>query len=135
MTHEPDNGDSGVLVVDDDPEIRDGIVELLREEGHEAFGAVHGGQALEKLAAGPRPSLILLDLMMPVMDGVAFRAKQLEDPEIADIPVAVISAFRDVEETAKALGAKAVLKKPIDLSDLFEVVNRYAGDGNDQPAD
>ena len=117
-----------VLIVDDDPDIRDTVIEVLEEQGCEVLGAANGNEALAKLRAAPdHPCLILLDLMMPVMDGRAFREAQLEDPAISEIPVVVISAFRDVADTADAMGVAAHVKKPVSLKDLIALVHRYCG--------
>src|SRR6185436_17517642 len=97
-----------IFVVDDEDMIRDSIVEFLDENGYEAIGAAHGRDALDKLtASGPRPCLILLDLMMPVMDGQSFREQQLQTPELAAIPVVVFSAYRDVEKTTTGIAASS----------------------------
>ncbi len=117
--------DCPVLVVDDDIDIRESLVDLLEERGHAAVTASNGVQALETLKKGTRPCLILLDLMMPVMDGATFRAAQLRDEQLKDIPVILISAFRHLEETGEALGAADVLRKPIELPALIEDVHRF----------
>ena len=115
-----------VLVVDDDPDIRAAMIEVLEESGHQATGAANGNEALVQLRANPEhPCLILLDLMMPVMDGREFREQQMLDPALSPIPVIVISAFRDVEQTAAQMKVAAHVKKPVRLSDLVELVERY----------
>ena len=113
-----------VLVVDDDAEIRESIADLLRDEGYGTAVAAHGREALEQLRGGVPADLIVLDLMMPVMDGPTFRARQRGEPDIAGIPVVVISAFQDVEDKAQRLGATAALRKPISFRDLIETVRR-----------
>src|SRR5881392_3915466 len=93
-----------VLVVEDDEDIRDSLVEFLGDEGYEARGAGNGREALSLLAAiAPPPCLIILDLMMPVMDGRTFREEQLRRPDVADIPVIVISAYRDLAAQTEGL--------------------------------
>ena len=119
MTAQPD-----VMVVDDDAEIRETLVEVLEAKGFHAVAAANGAQALDVLRRGTRPALILLDLMMPVMDGPTFRAEQRGEPELAAIPVVVISAFQDVEEKAERMGATGSLRKPISFRDLIETVRR-----------
>jgi CheY-like chemotaxis protein len=121
-----------VLVVDDDDEIRESLVELLEERGFRAAAAADGAQALAALRAGLRPSLILLDLMMPVMDGVTFRQRQLADPDLAAIPVVLVSAFENVEEDSRRMGARGALRKPISFRDLLDLVRRVClhGDGH-----
>lgn len=115
-----------ILVVDDDPDIRDTIVEILEEAGHVAQSAANGNEALARLrASGDVPCLILLDLMMPIMDGRAFREEQLKDPALSPIPVIVISAFRDTAETAKQLAAAGHLQKPVSLDALLGVVETF----------
>src|SRR5262245_23155992 len=81
-----------VLVVDDDEEIRNALTEFLSDEGYGVVSASNGREALASLREGVHPSVILLDLMMPVMDGWDFRAEQLRDPGLRDIPVVVITA-------------------------------------------
>ena len=115
-----------ILVVDDDQDIRDTLTELLQEEGYAVVRASHGGEALCALRELPSPSLILLDLMMPVMDGWQFRTEQRKDPALASIPVVVISATGK-DEKVSALGAVQFLKKPIRLEQLLEAVARHAG--------
>jgi CheY-like chemotaxis protein len=115
-----------VLVVDDDPDIRETVIEVLQENGHRALGASNGVEALEQLRSSEElPCLILLDLMMPTMDGTAFRAEQLKDPVLSPIPVVVISAFRDSAEKAKELAVAGHLTKPVSLDALMAVVSRF----------
>jgi len=112
-----------VLVVDDDNDIRETMVEILQDKGCAAIAAENGQAALQKLRdEGIKPCLILLDLMMPVMDGVGFRSEQQNDPALRDIPVVIISADRNLETTAKQLEVSAALKKPVSLKKLVEVV-------------
>jgi len=115
-----------ILVVDDDPDIRETLVEILEESGHEALSAANGNEALQTLrGASDPPCLILLDLMMPVMDGRAFREAQLADPALAPIPVIVISAFKDSGQTAQELEVAGHLSKPVTLDALLSVVDTY----------
>jgi CheY-like chemotaxis protein len=116
-----------VLVVDDDFDLRSLLVDILEQEGYQAVPAVHGGKALELLRDGLRPSLILLDMMMPVMDGWTFRAEQRGDPDLSDIPVVVFSAFTDVKTTAEELEAADGLAKPLRLEELLSVIEKHAG--------
>jgi len=116
-----------VLIVDDDSEIRETIVEILTDEGYEAVGACDGFEALAQLRdPEDRWGLVLLDLMMPNMDGRTFRAEQLRDPVIAPIPVVIVSAMADVEATAEELQV-AHVTKPITLRDLIQLVRQYCG--------
>ena len=123
-----------VMVVEDDETIRDSLLEYLADKGYHTKGAADGKQALDELAADPvAPCLIVLDLMMPVMDGWAFRAEQLRDPQLAQIPVVVISAVRDVAKQTKDLGLIGCLKKPIDLKKLLTLVSEHCCTGAQTP--
>ena len=112
-------GSHVVLVVDDDKDIRDLLSDALAAEGYVAVSARHGAEALERLR-DLRPDLILLDLMMPVMDGLAFIAAKKDDPALVDIPVIAMTAatWNDVE------GAVALLRKPFDLDAFLADVAR-----------
>jgi CheY-like chemotaxis protein len=116
-----------VMVVEDDEDIRESLVDVLVDHGYGSSSAVHGLDALRKLA-GPEalPGLILLDLMMPVMDGQTFREQQLARPELRDIPVVVISAFPDHDRMVAKLKPAAFLPKPIDLTELLRVIEKFA---------
>jgi CheY-like chemotaxis protein len=115
-----------VLVVDDDRDIRETLQELLEGEGYEVATAHNGDTGLAR-ARELRPSMILLDLFMPVVDGAEFRRRQLGDKELADIPVVVVSAAVGVEGRITALNVAAHLEKPLDIEVLFETVARYCG--------
>ena len=114
-----------VMVIEDDFAIRETLRELLEEEGYEVVGAANGMDALSRLHHGPAPRLILLDLMMPVMDGREFRTAQRSDPALARIPVVVITADAAVDQEAEALAVEAVLPKPFELGRLLDTVHRY----------
>jgi CheY-like chemotaxis protein len=109
-----------VLVVDDDDELRESLTELLAYEGFDVTAARNGREALDYLHEHPRPCLIVLDLMMPVMNGQEFRAEQLRDRQLADIPVVVLTASHDGRRQAEALGATAFFAKPVRLETFFE---------------
>lgn len=114
-----------VLVVEDDPDIRATLCEALEDNGYATAGASNGVEALEYLRSGAeKPCLILLDLMMPVMDGQTFRAEQRADAALADIPVVVISAYRDVDRWADEL-ATEYLAKPVRLETLLETARKH----------
>jgi CheY-like chemotaxis protein len=119
-----------ILVVEDDELIRDSLVEFLDEQGYQAVGAVDGVDALQRLRSGePYPCVIVLDLMMPNMDGKAFREAQLRDARLAGIPVIVVSAYRDVAKDAAALAVQDYLPKPLKLAVLLDLVGRYCPAG------
>jgi CheY-like chemotaxis protein len=116
-----------IFVVEDEEMIRETIIEYLGDNGYDAVGAADGREALDKLEASSdvTPCLILLDLMMPVMDGRAFREHQLQKPGLATIPIIVFSAYRDVAKTADELNAAGHLAKPVKLPDLLRTVQQY----------
>jgi DNA-binding response OmpR family regulator len=119
-----------ILIVEDDPDVREMLANLLAMEGFHVVGAEDGLEALHLLRtvrhrAPHVPCLILLDLMMPRLSGKEFRRAQLKDPTVASVPVAVMSGASDVEQRAQALGAVATLAKPIDFEALLAVVRRY----------
>lgn len=114
-----------VLVVDDDVHIREALIDVLEDCGFRAIGAANGAEALDRLQREGRPSLILLDLMMPVMDGIEFRRLQLGSPEVADIPVVVLSAHRDPDGLANELRPAALLRKPVRLPELIGAVGSH----------
>jgi CheY-like chemotaxis protein len=118
-----------ILVVDDDRDIRDSVVEVLEENGYTAIGAANGVEALDVLQTHPvPPCLILLDLMMPMMDGREFRERQVANPAWTQIPVIVISAYNDVEQQARALAADC-LRKPLAMRPLIDAVRRHCAAG------
>ena len=117
-----------VLVVEDDAEIRESLLEALADHGHPAEGAANGKAALDQLRGSELPCLILLDLMMPVMDGQTFREEQMKDPHLAQVPVVVVSADRDVGEAARTLHATAWLQKPLKVDELIKTVMKYCYD-------
>src|SRR3712207_3143153 len=103
-----------VLVVEDDPTIRGLVAEILREDGYAVDTATNGAIGLEKLRRRP-PNMVLLDLMMPVMDGQAMVRAWRNDPRFRDVPIAVMSAARDGCAVARELGASAYVAKPFDV--------------------
>jgi CheY-like chemotaxis protein len=113
-----------ILIAEDDAAIREALAETLMDEGFQIVTAKNGAEAFVCLAQ-TRPCLILLDLMMPVLDGFAFRAAQLLTPQVAAIPVIVLSTFPASVETVATLDAVAYLSKPVQLDRLIEVVARY----------
>lgn len=101
---------------------------MLALEGFRAETAVNGRDALEYLSRGDIPEVILLDLMMPVMDGWEFRRQQQMNPVLAPLPVVVLSAL-DAGRAADLSGT-AYLKKPLDFDRLLALVRRYCGDAD-----
>ena len=132
MQPRADVGEAGdtVLLVEDDEDIRVSVTEILRDEGFNVIPAVDGDDALRWLrGAAEPPRLILLDLMMPVMDGWAFRAAQLADARLADIPVVILSAATDVRRHAAQLHADDYLVKPLDVPLLLNAIERHISSG------
>jgi CheY-like chemotaxis protein len=113
---------SRVLVVEDNDSTRESLVLLLQCEGFDTAGVGNGQEALRVLRDGYDACLILLDLMMPVMDGWTFRYEQRRDPALGDIPVAILSATASPSEDAKRLGAIAAFRKPLDVEALLDLV-------------
>ncbi|MFT3765880.1 MAG: response regulator [Minicystis sp.] len=112
---------TGLLVVEDDPDHREIVREVLEEEGYRVETAAHGRDALSRLLAGLRPDLILLDMKMPVMDGWAFMAELKARAELAEIPVVVTSQEGDrVLNTAPV--SAGYIDKPINRSRLLETI-------------
>ena len=119
-----------VLIVEDDPEVREMLTQLLTSEGFYAVGAEDGLEALHLLRtvrhrSPDAPCLVLLDLKMPRLGGGEFRRAQLGDPTVADVPIAVMSGAVDLEQRAAAMGAVASIAKPLDIDHLIDVVKRY----------
>jgi CheY-like chemotaxis protein len=113
-----------IFVVDDDTDLRETLGELLTEEGYATRLFENGRAALERLRDGVRPRLILLDLMMPVMNGWEFREAQLRDEGLRGIPVLVMTASRAVD--TGTLDASEILLKPVGLAELIQAVERHA---------
>ena len=125
--HEQPAAGRPVLIVDDDHGIRGVLTQILQDEGHSVSTASNGLEALQTLRKSLRPCVILLDLMMPVMNGWEFMNRRSQEEDgISDIPVVVISADQRAREKATAIGAEDCLEKPIDLNRLIDTVERYS---------
>lgn len=112
-----------VLVVDDDPDIREAVQDILSFEGYEVVQADNGREALELLNRQPplRPCIILLDLMMPVMDGEEFVSHLQRQPELAALPVILVTA----SGRGMFPGVKAIIKKPFEMDELLAAVSEH----------
>lgn len=118
-----------VLLVDDDPAIRDSFQEVLEEEGFRVVTAVHGADALRQLQSLALPQLIILDLMMPVMDGWSFLQALRQHAALSVIPVVVLSARALSEHEATALKVALYLRKPVNMVSLLMIVESYCRPG------
>ena len=118
MSHE-------ILIVDDDLELREALAQVLSDEGYELFGARDGLEAVNWLKKGNRPDVILLDLSMPVVNGWEFRMFQKRDPDLATIPVILITAGGYTREEVAWLEPAALIPKPLDLTLLLSVIRRF----------
>ena len=111
-----------VLVIDDDEDVRDSITDLLEARGHNVQAAANGRDALEILNASTAPCMILLDLMMPVMDGWEFAAHLAQDPRLCSIPTCIVTAGGQTQPTPA--GVTCIVEKPFRPDDLLAVVER-----------
>lgn len=108
-----------LFLIEDEPDIRDSLREVLESEGYQVHTAANGMEAQEALRHLPTPDLILLDVLMPVMNGREFRTWQLQEPRLSPVPVVVLSA----DPTQEPMDKKVLhLRKPIDLNDLLMVI-------------
>ena len=113
-----------ILVVDDDDDIRTLVCLVLESEGYRAVPARDGLDALSLLGASPLPSLILLDLMMPRMDGEELVSALKPNPKLCGIPVVVMSGHNNARQKTQALGVAGCLVKPVDVDILLSTVQR-----------
>ena len=121
MAHTP----HPVLVVEDDADIRDAMVGILESAGYAVCAASHGGEALAQLQAGSKPCIILLDLMMPVMDGWTFGEEKEKNPSFAEIPIVVVSAVSRNDPRNARMRAVDHLPKPLNIDKLLATVERF----------
>ena len=120
---------ASVLLVDDNEDIRSVVTEILEEEGFSVANAVNGQEALDLLKRIPLPRIILLDLMMPVMDGWQFLAVRRADPALSRVPVVILSAF--AHSADRVAGISAILNKPLDPTQLLKLVRLHASGTED----
>lgn len=128
MDRTQENCCSSVLVVEDDEDIRNSIIDLLESEGFQAQSAANGKEALDLLHHIQKPCLVLLDMMMPIMNGREFLDLVMKDSYLAPIPVVIVSAIADKTNTQGAIG---FLKKPIDIDMVMKLVEKFCQ--GDQP--
>lgn len=113
-----------VLIVDDDEDIRQILADILRSEGYDTALAADGKEALEYLERHTPPCAILLDLMMPVMDGWEFSRLARMDPRFVSIPIVVMSAHVNARQASSTLSAYSFLEKPLDMDRLLGLVQK-----------
>jgi CheY-like chemotaxis protein len=114
-----------IMVVDDDADIRETVADVLQDEGYAVELAANGREVLEHLHASTRlPDLILLDLMMPELDGWGVLAELEKVPRLASIPVVVFSAYASDDTSVAALKVRGFVRKPLRLEDLLDVIAR-----------
>ena len=114
-----------VLLIEDHAETREGFRTVLEQHGYAVECAANGREALAKLYGGLRPCIIVMDLMMPVMNGFEFRSEQLRDAELAGIPLIAYSAATDPKVTARHLDAVAYVEKPIEVERILALVDQH----------
>lgn len=114
-----------ILVVEDDNSIRELLVEFLESEGYTVASAHNGLEGINFLKVSI-PDLILVDLMMPVMDGYAFRTEQLKHELWKHIPTVVMSAEANAREKMKKFNVTAFLSKPVELDTILQTVERFS---------
>lgn len=115
-----------ILLVDDDREIRLAVTDILESEGYKVECAAGGEEALARIDRGTQPALILLDMMMPEMDGWTFVQELRKRGETRQVPVVVFTAAQGPGEIAAEIGAAGCLPKPLRLADLLNEVERLA---------
>jgi two-component system, chemotaxis family, chemotaxis protein CheY len=122
-----------VLIVDDDDGFRAITAEILQVLGYDVHCAENGQVALDQLRHGLRPGIILLDLMMPKMNGWEFLELQRQEPALAHIPVVILSGVDSLKAKTAPLGVSASLRKPVDLEILLDVIERKSMDDSSIP--
>jgi CheY-like chemotaxis protein len=111
-----------ILIIEDDNSIRELLTELLESEGYSVSSVSNGVEGLKFLKAGNEPNLILVDLMMPIMDGYAFRVEQLKNSQWSKIPTVVMSAEANAKDKLKHYNVTAFLSKPVELDVILNTV-------------
>ncbi|WP_228531141.1 MULTISPECIES: response regulator [Myxococcaceae] len=130
-----------ILVVEDDPDIRDSLAGFLELQGLSVSCAANGKQALDALTRGPRPALVLLDMAMPIMDGHKLLNVRKASEALQEVPIVIVSAgmavmnARDLAVYGANYGVAAFLKKPVDPRQLLEMIERHALKAAGAPAE
>jgi len=123
--HSHESVDKDILIVEDDQEVSNLLLDVLETQGHTARTAGNGLEALNRIKER-RPQLILLDMMMPFMDGLQFIERLRANEEWTNIPVVVMTAVYDMSSLERKTGAKAILTKPFDIELIVDAVDLYA---------
>lgn len=116
---------SYILLIDDEPDLRECIAELLEGEGYKVTQAENGKTGLEKLKSADLPQVIVLDYMMPVMDGKTFCEIASKDSRLNSIPIILLTAANVPEDTVSAMSVAVILEKPINIDKFFAAVKSY----------
>lgn len=114
-----------ILLIDDEPDLRECIAELLEGEGYSVTQAENGKTALDLLKSGHTPKVIVLDYMMPVMDGKTFCEHAVKDNHINAIPIILLTAANVPPETTATMQVASQLEKPIDIDKFLKAVKVY----------
>jgi CheY-like chemotaxis protein len=123
-----------ILIIDDDKDVREILGMILSAEGHRVNTAQDGVAGLDQLRCPARPSLILLDMMMPRLDGEGFLRAMRSDPSTADIPVVILTGHPAARTKAAELGAAGCLVKPVELNELLGTIEQTEGQAASPPA-
>ena len=114
-----------ILLVDDDPDLRESLQLVLEQQGYSVVPARDGADALARLREDPLPCVVLLDLMMPGMNGAEFRERQLADPRLRDLPVVLLTGAGAHAMDPRIAAGSIFLRKPFDIDRLFELLGRF----------
>lgn len=118
-----------LLIIEDDPYINESLQELMEMEGYQVSSAKNGKEGLDyllKSESNELPHIIMLDLMMPIMDGFMFRQEQAKHEKISDIPVMVMTAHGNSEQLQDQVRAQAFIKKPLDINQILQVAEKLS---------
>ena len=122
-----------VLIVDDDLGVQEAIRDALEDEGHDVAVASNGDVALRQLRSGVHPDLIVLDHMMPVMDGPTFVSEVLKDPALQGLPIVLLTADGRADTKAAAMGVQAYLRKPLRIEQLLAILDQGVAARAEEP--